>query len=227
MRPSVCRRCLPKIGASEALSQLARDALESEGYHVIGGYMSPVNDAYGKKGLIPANHRIQMCNLACRSSSFIVVDPWEARNVFARQCKVATSVHSRFVLTRIKNRTSENGLISRESLKVMLVCSSDLVESFSKPGVWIPEQLQRRRQELTQTTPDQPVDNEAVYYKVSGDYPKGCVYSLRSLWRKKRIYVDPDASTSQRGGGNARAHVWNGNGVAECWRKGRKKIGWK
>ncbi|KAK9082110.1 hypothetical protein Syun_031698 [Stephania yunnanensis] len=58
--------------------------------------------------------------------------------------------------------------------------------------------LQRRRQELTQTTPDQPMDDEAVYYKVAGDYPKGCVYSLRSLWRKKRRYVDPDASTSQR-----------------------------
>ncbi|KAK9160518.1 hypothetical protein Syun_006859 [Stephania yunnanensis] len=57
--------------------KLARDALESEGYHFIGGYMSPVNDTYGKKGLIPANHRIQMCNLACRSSSFIMVDPWE------------------------------------------------------------------------------------------------------------------------------------------------------
>ncbi|KAK9106878.1 hypothetical protein Syun_022889 [Stephania yunnanensis] len=48
-----------------------------------------------------------------------------------------------------------------------------------------------------QTTPDQPVDDEAVYYKVAGDCPKGCVYSLKSLWRKKRRYVDPDASTSQ------------------------------
>ncbi|KAK9087356.1 hypothetical protein Syun_029750 [Stephania yunnanensis] len=57
--------------------------------------------------------------------------------------------------------------------------------------------LQMRRQELTQTTPDQSVDDEAVYYKVAGDCPKGCVYSLRSLWRKKRRYVDPDASTSQ------------------------------
>ncbi|KAK9098872.1 hypothetical protein Syun_025917 [Stephania yunnanensis] len=57
--------------------------------------------------------------------------------------------------------------------------------------------LQMRRQELTQTTTDQPVDDEAVYYKVAGDCPKGCVYSLRSLWRKKRKYVDPDASTSQ------------------------------
>ncbi|KAK9121095.1 hypothetical protein Syun_018712 [Stephania yunnanensis] len=56
---------------------------------------------------------------------------------------------------------------------------------------------QRRRKELTQTTPDQPLDNEAVYYKVASDCPKGCVYSLRSLWRKKRRYVDPNASTSQ------------------------------
>ncbi|KAK9083795.1 hypothetical protein Scep_030266 [Stephania cephalantha] len=57
--------------------------------------------------------------------------------------------------------------------------------------------LQRKRQELTQTTPDQPMDNEAVYYKVAGECPKGRVYSLRSLGRKKRRYVDPDASTSQ------------------------------
>ncbi|KAK9098549.1 hypothetical protein Syun_025594 [Stephania yunnanensis] len=57
--------------------------------------------------------------------------------------------------------------------------------------------LQRRRQELTQTTPDQPVDDEAVYYKVAGVCLKGRVYSLRSLGRKKRRYVDPDGSTSQ------------------------------
>ncbi|KAK9092713.1 hypothetical protein Syun_027624 [Stephania yunnanensis] len=56
--------------------------------------------------------------------------------------------------------------------------------------------LQKRRQELTRTTPDEPVDDEAVYYNVAGDCPKGCVYSLRSLWRKKRRYVDPDACTS-------------------------------
>ncbi|KAK9121091.1 hypothetical protein Syun_018708 [Stephania yunnanensis] len=55
----------------------------------------------------------------------------------------------------------------------------------------------RRHQELTQTIPDQLLDDQAVYYKVAGDCPKRCVYSLRSLWRKKRRYVDPDASTSQ------------------------------
>ncbi|KAK9151128.1 hypothetical protein Syun_009437 [Stephania yunnanensis] len=57
--------------------------------------------------------------------------------------------------------------------------------------------LQRRRQELTQTTPDQLVDDEVVYYKVAGECLKGRFYSLWSLGRKRRRYVDPDASTSQ------------------------------
>ncbi|KAK9118509.1 hypothetical protein Scep_016602 [Stephania cephalantha] len=57
--------------------------------------------------------------------------------------------------------------------------------------------LRRRRQELTQATPDQSVDDEAVYFNVAGECPKGRVYGLGSLGRKKRIYADPGASTSQ------------------------------
>ncbi|ONI11373.1 hypothetical protein PRUPE_4G103800 [Prunus persica] len=62
--------------------ELARDALSSEGFCVIGGYMSPVNDAYYKRGLISAEHRVQLCRLACQSSEFIMVDPWEVRGIF-------------------------------------------------------------------------------------------------------------------------------------------------
>ncbi|KAK9088672.1 hypothetical protein Scep_027754 [Stephania cephalantha] len=67
-------------------------------------------------------------------------------------------------------------------------------------------QLQRRRRGGDPDYTGQRWDDEAVYYKVAGDCPKRCVYSLRSLWRKKRRYVDLDASTSQmlaqRGMGN-------------------------
>ncbi|KAK9148970.1 hypothetical protein Scep_007727 [Stephania cephalantha] len=92
---------------------------------------------------------------------------------------------------------------SRENLTI------DHVLPISRGGEWKWEnlaKLQRRRQELTQTTPDQPVDDEAVYYKVAGECPKGRVYGLGSLGRKKRRYADADASTSQvlaqRGMGN-------------------------
>ncbi|GKA94647.1 nicotinamide/nicotinic acid mononucleotide adenylyltransferase isoform X1, partial [Tanacetum coccineum] len=115
------------------LFELARDALNSKGFQVIGGYMSPVNDAYKKKGLIPAEHRITMCQLACKSSEFVMVDTWEA--------KQSSFQRSLTVLSRIRGFFCDNGLIPSAYLKVMLVCGSDLLESFSTPGAWIPEQV--------------------------------------------------------------------------------------
>lgn len=53
-------------------SELARDYLHSCGlYEVVGGIISPVNDAYGKKDLVPAKHRCEMVDLALRSSDWI------------------------------------------------------------------------------------------------------------------------------------------------------------
>jgi hypothetical protein len=50
--------------------------------------LSPVGDAYKKKGLAPAADRVQMCELAVtaashheKESSFIMVDTWEALQV--------------------------------------------------------------------------------------------------------------------------------------------------
>ncbi|KAJ0601566.1 putative nucleotidyltransferase [Helianthus annuus] len=115
------------------LFELARDALNSKGFHVVGGYMSPVNDAYKKKGLLPAEHRISMCQLACNTSEFVMVDTWEA--------KQSSFQRSLTVLSRIRSFFCDNGLIPNAFLKVMLVCGSDLLESFAIPGVWIPEQV--------------------------------------------------------------------------------------
>ncbi|XP_057533642.1 nicotinamide/nicotinic acid mononucleotide adenylyltransferase isoform X2 [Amaranthus tricolor] len=115
------------------LFELARDALNLEGYTVIGAYLSPVNDAYKKKGLVSADHRIQMCQLACKSSDFIMVDTWEAKQVSYQRTLT--------ILSRVKSFICENSCVSAESLRVMLVCGSDLLESFGVPGVWIPEQV--------------------------------------------------------------------------------------
>ncbi|KAK9150600.1 hypothetical protein Syun_008909 [Stephania yunnanensis] len=78
------------------------------------------------------------------------------------------------------------------------------------------DRLQRRCQELTQATPDQSVDEEAVYLNVVGECPKGRVYGLGSLGRKKRRYADPGASTSQMPDMVPRAEF---NVVAEQLRK--------
>ncbi|KFK27176.1 hypothetical protein AALP_AA8G345600 [Arabis alpina] len=113
--------------------ELARDALHSEGFHVLGGYMSPVNDAYKKKGLLYAKHRLEMCNLACKSSDFIMVDPWEAsQNNYQRIL---------MDLSRVKTFFTKNHIVPEESLKVMLLCGSDLLQTLCTPGVWIPEEV--------------------------------------------------------------------------------------
>ena len=39
------------------------------------------------------------------------------------------------------NAVEANSLLFAESLKVMLLCGSDLLESFTTPGVWIPNQV--------------------------------------------------------------------------------------
>ncbi|EPS72911.1 hypothetical protein M569_01854, partial [Genlisea aurea] len=114
--------------------ELARDALNSRGFCVIGGYMSPVNDSYKKEGLISAAHRISMCDLACRSSDLIMVDTWEASQ---KNWQRTLSV-----LLRVRSCLS-NGeeAVSNDMLKVMLVCGSDLLESLSVPGFWDRDQV--------------------------------------------------------------------------------------
>ncbi|OAY67335.1 nicotinamide/nicotinic acid mononucleotide adenylyltransferase isoform X3 [Ananas comosus] len=113
--------------------ELAKDALREAGYVVLGGYMSPVNDAYKKKDLLPATHRVRLCELACRSSSFVMVDPWEA--------KQSSYQRTLTVLSRIQDSLCKSGIVNQAALRVMLLCGSDLLESFSIPGVWIPDQV--------------------------------------------------------------------------------------
>eukprot|EP00249_Psilotum_nudum_P014096 c24665_g1_i2 orf=164-931(-) len=111
---------------------LGKNALAFHGFHVLGGYMSPVNNGYGKVGLICAEHRIKMCQLATAESSFIMVDPWEAMQ--------SSYQRTLTVLHRVKSAL--NSTISAvKEVRVMLLCGADLLESFSIPGVWIPEQI--------------------------------------------------------------------------------------
>eukprot|EP00878_Enallax_costatus_P017516 GHUV01018400.1.p1 GENE.GHUV01018400.1~~GHUV01018400.1.p1 ORF type:complete len:174 (+),score=51.15 GHUV01018400.1:85-606(+) len=57
---------------------LATSALAQRGFDVWGCYMSPVADAYGKKGLAPVQHRLQMCRLAAADTANVMVSGWEA-----------------------------------------------------------------------------------------------------------------------------------------------------
>lgn len=113
--------------------EAAREALTEEGFDVLGAYLTPVNDAYGKKGLAPAEDRVQMCQLAAASSPYIMVDPWEAlQGEYQRTLTVLRRVEEGV------NAATEPG---EERVRVMLVCGADLVASFAQPGVWLPDHV--------------------------------------------------------------------------------------
>ncbi|XP_072330670.1 nicotinamide/nicotinic acid mononucleotide adenylyltransferase 3 isoform X5 [Scyliorhinus torazame] len=60
--------------------ELARDHLHQTGlYNVIKGIISPVNDRYGKEGLVAAKHRVAMIQRALETSDWITLEPWESQ----------------------------------------------------------------------------------------------------------------------------------------------------
>ncbi|KAK9681234.1 Nicotinamide/nicotinic acid mononucleotide adenylyltransferase 1, variant 2 [Basidiobolus ranarum] len=117
--------------------EMAKDEIERAGkYELLGGYFSPVNDKYKKKGLALATHRVRMCELATDSTSnWLMVDPWEALNPSYQRTAVVLD-HFNNVLN-----DSEGGgvLLSDGIIKpihIMLLAGGDLVESFGIPGCW-------------------------------------------------------------------------------------------
>jgi hypothetical protein len=61
------------------VSELAKDHLTGKGIRVLGGIVSPVNDAYEKKSLtVNSSHRVKMVNLALQNYDFVKCSKWEA-----------------------------------------------------------------------------------------------------------------------------------------------------
>lgn len=46
---------------------------------VVGGILSPVHDAYGKKELEPSTHRITMIKLALQNHDWVTLSDWECK----------------------------------------------------------------------------------------------------------------------------------------------------
>ena len=90
-----CRLRQPDRGCRCTSMWLECSLLMQAGYDTLGGYMSPVNDAYQKKGLAPAQQRVDMCKLAAEASDIVMVDSWEAQQpTYQRSLKVLRRVKS-------------------------------------------------------------------------------------------------------------------------------------
>lgn len=111
-------------------------------FEVVGGFFSPVGDAYKKAGLAPAYHRINMTRIAVQdSSTWIGVDPWEPlHKEYLPTVKVLDHFNYELndVMGGIQTHTGE-----QKRIHVALLAGADLIQTMSTPGLWAPEDLNR------------------------------------------------------------------------------------
>ena len=115
--------------------ELAADyARHSTNYELIGGYFSPVSDAYKKEGLAPAKHRLNMVKRACEETSDRWdVDPWEASR---KEYTPTAAVLDHFDYEINTRMGGINGRGTKRRAKIMLLAGSDLLKTMSDEGVW-------------------------------------------------------------------------------------------
>eukprot|EP01098_Paradermamoeba_levis_P016470 TRINITY_DN890_c0_g1_i1.p1 TRINITY_DN890_c0_g1~~TRINITY_DN890_c0_g1_i1.p1 ORF type:complete len:197 (+),score=39.44 TRINITY_DN890_c0_g1_i1:155-745(+) len=111
--------------------EMARDAIHKQKLgNVIGGFISPVHQGYGKKSLVEPHHRLEMVRRAVESSDWISVDPWEIEQP---NYTFTLPVMERF------DRELNGDNQGPDKIKIRLVCGADLLDSFRIPGVWAEE----------------------------------------------------------------------------------------
>lgn len=122
--------------------EMANDyARMNTNFEVVGGYLSPVSDAYKKAGLAPSNHRVRMCELATEeTSNWLMVDPWEAIQP-AYSPTAAVLDHFEHEINVVRGGVLGADGETRRPVKIMLLAGADLVSTMSTPGVWAEKDL--------------------------------------------------------------------------------------
>ncbi|XP_033099330.1 nicotinamide/nicotinic acid mononucleotide adenylyltransferase 3-like isoform X2 [Anneissia japonica] len=153
--------------------EIARDYLHRTGkYQVLGGIISPVNDAYGKKDLIESKHRLEMCRLALQTSDWITVDSWECeQNQWHPTMKVLTH-HQKAALANYN------------------ACKGVQVRG-----------VKRRRQDNDQCTGSQDINygenNARTSQRLRGRYKPIQLTNMPTLTKTKRCVHSQDVETTQ------------------------------
>ncbi|KAI5300043.1 hypothetical protein KEM56_002791 [Ascosphaera pollenicola] len=117
-------------------------------FELIGGYLSPVSDAYKKVGLASARHRVAMCELAVQqTSTWLMVDSWEPmQKEYVPTANVLDHFDHEINVcgggVETGEKDPETGEPVRKQVRIALLAGADLIHTMSTPGVWSPKDLQ-------------------------------------------------------------------------------------
>ncbi|KAK6633075.1 hypothetical protein RUM43_012818 [Polyplax serrata] len=159
-----CGSFNPPTNMHLRMFELARDNLNRLGqYVVIGGIVSPVHEAYGKKELIPGTYRCEMLKLALKSSDWIQISDWECSQETWSRTRRVLQYHQNMlnsVLNDPRDSPNNNQINDVENgydytnwitndirntsgpVQIKLLCGADLLESFATPGLWADEDIE-------------------------------------------------------------------------------------
>ena len=138
-----CGSFSPPTNLHLRMFEEAADYCEFEtDFEVVGGFFSPVGDAYKKAGLASAQHRINMTRIAVEdSSTWIGVDPWEPlHKEYLPTVKVLD--HFDYELNEVMGGI-EGADGEKKRIHVALLAGADLIQTMSTPGLWASEDLNR------------------------------------------------------------------------------------
>ncbi|XP_042335679.1 nicotinamide/nicotinic acid mononucleotide adenylyltransferase 1 isoform X2 [Sceloporus undulatus] len=181
------------------LFELARDHLHETGkYKVVKGIISPVGDAYKKKSLISARHRVAMAKLATESCDWVDVDDWESSQQEWQETVKVLRHHQQklkdlYCASAVDNATPQNKVGRKRkreaggqpSLKrnqsqtkavpqLKMLCGSDVLDSFILPNLWKPE-------DITEILTNYGM----VCITRLGNFSQKSIYDSDMLWRHK------------------------------------------
>lgn len=203
--------------------ELARDHLQDTGqYRVVKGIISPVGDAYKKKGLIEACHRLEMARLSTENSDWLTVDSWESlQPEWVETAKVVRHHYDELLAAEwihddvdtVKNakkrRIEENYFEGsshhkrRDGPQLMLLCGADVLESFGVPNLW-------KQEDIAEIVGRYGL----VCITRSGSDPNKFIHQSDTLWKYRRnIHVVHEWVTNEISATHVRRSLRRGRSV--------------
>ncbi|KAK5644960.1 hypothetical protein RI129_006260 [Pyrocoelia pectoralis] len=152
-----CGSFSPPTNMHLRMFEIARDHLHRLGNHVvIGGLISPVHDAYGKKDLVSSTHRLAMVRLALHNSDWIKVSDWESNQETWTRTRQTLQYHQNKINSLLNHSNYEYDINEEDHrwipdnmrnnnnspVQIKLLCGADLLESFGTPGLWSDEDIE-------------------------------------------------------------------------------------
>jgi nicotinamide mononucleotide adenylyltransferase len=118
-----------------AVLETARNYLQyqTNQFEIVGGYMSPVHDLYGKASLIPAHHRLAMVERCTQSSDWINASSWEIEQKGWTRTALVLAQYQQFI---------DAADLYDRPVRVMFLCGTDILESFLVPNLWSDDDIQ-------------------------------------------------------------------------------------